>query len=60
VVATAQGHTDEVTGLVLYKNLLLSSSNDGTVRLWDKISADALRSAVYFSGCFVFFWCSGV
>ncbi len=43
VVAIAQGHTDEVTGLVLYKSLLLSSSNDGTVRLWDKVTADALR-----------------
>jgi WD40 repeat protein len=43
VVATAHGHTDEVTGLVLYKSLLLSCSNDGTVRLWDKVTADALR-----------------
>jgi WD40 repeat protein len=43
VVATAHGHTDEVTGLVVYESLLLSSSNDGTVRLWDKTTADALR-----------------
>ena len=43
VVAVAQGHSDEVTGLLLYKDLLLSSSNDGTLRLWDKSTADALK-----------------
>ena len=43
VVAIGQGHTAEVTGLLLYKHLLLSSSNDGTLRLWDKSTADALK-----------------
>ena len=38
-----QGHTDDVTALLIYGRLLLSCSNDGSVRLWDKSSADALR-----------------
>ena len=43
VVAVAQGHTDDVTALLIYGRLLLSCSNDGSVRLWDKSTADALR-----------------